>query len=50
MIEKFKWSVSNTLDMHKELLLDDESKEKVLSQITVLQEKMEEIKTLYGYV
>lgn len=50
MIEKFKWSVSNTLDMHKELLLDDDSKEKVLSQITMLQEKMEEIKTLYGYV
>ena len=48
-IESFKWSVQNCLSLHKEILQDDRSKEKVLSNLSLLQKEIEKWKEIYNY-
>lgn len=49
-IDNFHWSLSNCLKMHGDLLVDSKSKEKVFKELELLQEKLEGLKSLYGYV
>ena len=45
--DNFEWSISNCLEMHKELLKDDETKKKVFEVITMLQGKLNQLKERY---
>jgi hypothetical protein len=49
-IENFHWSISNCLMMHGDLLVDEKSKETVFKEVELLQEKLEGLKKLYGFV
>lgn len=49
LIERFSWSAQNCLNMHKELINNEESKEKVLSNLTLLQQEIQKWKELYDY-
>lgn len=48
-IENFKWSVQNCLQIHMDILKNEESKEKVLRNLTLLQEEIQKWKELYDY-
>lgn len=48
-IDRFKWSVQNCLKIHMELINNEESKEKVLSNLTLLQQEIQKWKELYNY-
>lgn len=50
IIGNFEWSLSNSLEMHRDLLNGEDAREKVSEKITELQRKIEELKTLYGFV
>lgn len=45
--DNFEWSLSNCLEMHKDLLTDDVSKEKIFAVIEKLQEKLNQLKERY---
>lgn len=48
-IEDFKWSVQNCLKIHAELLKNEKSREKVLSNLSLLQTEITKWKELYNY-
>lgn len=48
-IEDFKWSVQNCLKIHAELLKNEKSREKVLSNLSLLQTEIKKWKELYNY-
>ncbi len=50
IIGNFEWSLSNSLEMHRDLLNGEDAREKVSEKITELQTKIEGLKTLYGFV
>ena len=50
IIGNFEWSLSNSLEMHRDLLSGEDARDKVSEKITELQKKIEELKTLYGFV
>lgn len=47
-IERFNWSVSNVLEMHKDLLSDEDCKKKVFSEIEKLHKRLDELKNMYA--
>lgn len=49
LIDRFKWSAQNCLKIHMELINNEESKEKVLSNLTLLQHEIQKWKELYNY-
>lgn len=49
LIDRFKWSAQNCLKIHMELIKNEESKEKVLSNLTLLQHEIQKWKELYNY-
>lgn len=49
LIDRFKWSAQNCLKIHMELISNEESKEKVLSNLTLLQHEIQKWKELYNY-
>lgn len=49
LIDRFKWSAQNCLKIHMELIDNEESKEKVLSNLTLLQHEIQKWKELYNY-
>lgn len=49
LIDRFKWSAQNCLKIHTELIDNEESKEKVLSNLTLLQHEIQKWKELYNY-
>lgn len=48
-IDDFKWSVQNCLQIHMDILKNEESKEKVLRNLTLLQKEIQKWKELYDY-
>lgn len=46
-VNSFEWSISNCLGMHKDLLTDSVSKEKIFAVIAELQEKLNQLKERY---
>ena len=46
-INNFEWSISNSLEMHKDLLEESSSKEKIMAVIDELQEKLNQLKQRY---
>lgn len=49
LIDNFSWSAQNCLNIHKELINNEESKEKVLSNLTLLQHEIQKWKEVYNY-
>ncbi len=49
LIDRFKRSAQNCLKIHTELIDNEESKEKVLSNLTFLQHEIQKWKELYNY-
>lgn len=49
LIDRFKWSAQNCLKIHMELIDNEESKEKVLFNLTLLQHEIQKWKELYNY-
>lgn len=49
MIDKFYASAENCLNIHNELLKNEESKDKVLRNLTLLQSKLQNLKERYSY-
>lgn len=49
LIDRFKWSAQNCLKIHMKLINNEESKEKVLSNLTLLQHEIQKWKELYNY-
>lgn len=48
-IDDFKWSVQNCLQIHMDVLKNEKSKDKVLRNLTLLQEEIQKWKELYDY-